>query len=1046
MNNLNLADIRLPLTSQQRRFWYIYQCNRGRDKNMLLRAIRFNERVDRNGLDQVVTHVFNRHQLLKSDIHIGHDIWPMFRVHPEVIIKIPWDKKDIITLPVTPENVPEEIGIGFDLTHERPWRLYGLRTSEADYLIFAIHHIICDEISLRIIVREIDEALSALHIPPLSSTPGISEGDFEQSVSIILHEQEQQRREGGLQFWQETLAGAPIALNLPTESTIESADMDVYRAESFCGGDLLIQLNQFARQQQLTFPVILASIFTAVLSRYSDESEVVVGMPVSLRPPHDKLRAVGPFLNVLPLRCEIGRSLTFTTLCQSIWNSLMSALDFSAIPFEEIVQIANQEKLSGRHPIFQATLSYHDLRESGEREMKHCQEVPSWSGSLSCDLSLTCEYHYDRLYLFIDGDKRLYSPAFLNRLIEQIVYGLSVCLAEPKELLSSLIFIPLNQRQVLLEQLSGINQKHKNLPILPAIIDSSVNFSDSMAISGSLTLSYNQLMRRATRIAWELRTRGVQTGDFILIGIEENLHPIAEILGVMLSGAAWVPVNKLWPQHQIAMVADKVKSRFSLGASLPLEKVKAISVTEEASLEFNVIFSSEMSAMYAISTSGTTGEPKVVAIPWRGIANRFSWMTSMFGESQPVTLKTTPYIYDSSVWQLLWPLTSGGRCVLPERDQIFDHVALAELVEKEKITVIDFVPSILNSLLPGLESSEILRLKLQTLRWVIIGAEALPVATAKRIKKLLPNTKIINSYGPTEASIGCVYQTIDDSFKSNIPIGNPIPNVQVAIIDKRQHLAPMGALGELLLMGDCVGLGYVGSEDQKGFISVDLSPYLKGRAYRTGDWVRWNELGQLEFIARMDKQVKLRGVRIELSAIESVLETFPNIIGSYSQIITQENGRETLVSFIKTTNTESLDKAELIEKLKRTLQKSVIPEHIIILDSFPLASSGKIDSKALAEKFIDYQRPKARINNTKSLSPVESIWKRVINTTDSIDHDLNFFDAGGHSLLLVDLQQELNCYFGAHFSIVDLFNYPTISDQEKLLSNSQKSTADKNKI
>lgn len=1018
----------VPLINQQRRFWYDYQHSPlAAGKNILLFALKFSHGTDRAQLDQAITNVFNRHQLLRATL-VGHEkSWPQFCVYPEISVVLKWHESLEVVLPITPANAPADVCRGFDLTRELPWRVQGISTPHADYVIFAFHHIICDELSIRVLVREIDEAMASL-----SSTA--IDDDFVNAARLIADEQQLQLVEGGLSFWNEALTGSACALNMPFENDGSSTTASVYRSKTQISGNLLKQLHQFSADEQLTFPIILAAAYAVVLSLYSHDQEVILGIPVSLRPPEEAQNAIGPFLNILPLRCKLSEGITFSELCQSMRQDFLSALDYSAIPFEDIVRIASKEKLAGRHPLFQTTYSFHDMRESEFMGLKHCHQVETWSGSLSCELSLICELNHNELDIFIDGDNRCFKDSFIDRLVQHVEWVAIQLTRFPDERIDACELLPQQQQQKLLTELSGIHQRQATPPVLPLLLDSFSSQQENFALSGQVKHTYAELLQKSTRVAESLRRAGVKKGEYVLVGIEDDGNPVTEILGIILSGAAWIPLNCNWPRHQIELVASKSEARFRLGSPLSLENVAYLECVDTEIVKIHTPDLSITSPIYAISTSGTTGEPKVAAIPWLGIANRFAWMNAMYGEGKPVTLKTTPWIYDSSVWQFLWPLTLGGRCVIPSRNEIFDPVALTELIEKEGITVIDFVPSVLNALLPALESTPSLCRKMQTLRWIIIGAESLPTATAKKIKMLLPAAKIINSYGPTEASIGCVYQPVELPLDRNVPIGNPIPNVFVAVVDQYQHLVPQGAHGELLLMGDCVGLGYLGTKEQKGFIEVNISPELNGPAYKTGDLVRWNEQGQLEFIARLDRQVKLRGVRLELAAIETAIDAFPGVTGSHTLIVTQDSGKDTLVSFIKTMLPDTFDSLALAHALRSTLPGSSIPEHFIVVDMFPLAPSGKIDSKTLIATFLKHQRNKLAAPADETVKPVEQIWRRILGVNESLDPEINFFDAGGHSLILLDLQRALNQKFGASLSLVDLFNYPTISDQERLLT------------
>ncbi|RZT99027.1 amino acid adenylation domain-containing protein [Advenella incenata] len=1024
-------------TRQQSRFWFEHQRMEGKDNNVIFWGVQFKETVDRERLSRIVQEAFYRHQILLTRIYLNDVYQPEFRQTLSGKIDIPWFEQDKFVYPITLENLPATIGGSFNLIDERPWRIAGISTSDGDYLFFVFHHIICDETSARIITREIDAAYFQQSCLANETSPSFQIDDFSRCAAAVEEEQSQQIKEGGIDFWLNELKNVPTVLNLPCEPDLSAeSTCSLHRSAIQCSAEQTESLQAFCNKYKLTVPMVLSGIFSAVLSRYIDDKTVIIGVPVSTRNQIDTLDAIGPFLNIIPLLCEVNEDKSFIELCESVKSRLIHGLDFSAIPFDEIVKKLPHEKLVNRHPIFQATVSYHDLSVLGHGSLSACTEVETWSSSISCDISLTCENRSNGLTLFLDGDLERFSPAFLNRLIEQVHVALSLCLSDPVCCLNTISYLPSKQEDELIHVLSGKERQQDTCPIMPAIAARLNEHPQKLAFSGQLQLTYQQLFHQAAIISATLLQHEVLPGDFVLVVMDDKTHPVAEVLGIMLAGAAWVPVHYAWPKKQIEQVTQKTNAKFSLGLSLSIPNVKSISEIYNTNLEkTDYVDVLPDSPIYAISTSGTTGEPKIAAIPYKGICNRFSWMTSMFGDEAPVTLKTTPYIFDSSVWQILWPLTRGGKCVLPAKTEIFDPFALAALIEREKITVIDFVPSVLNRLLPEMENSTEIKRKLQVLRWIIIGAERLPLATAIRIRNLLPQAKIINSYGPTEASIGCVFQPIDQHIQGNkVPIGSPIPNVQVAVLDKLGGLAPRGSIGELLLMGECVGIGYVGTEDQRGFISVRIPGFSHGAAYRTGDMVRWNESGQLEYITRLDRQVKLRGVRLELGAIEYELDRCPQVAGSHLQILQLPDGKETLVAFVKTFEADSFDNGSLLEMLKRSLIKAFIPEHFIAVLEFPINSSGKIDEKALSELFFNQWSALQSKKNAFEVSSVESIWSRLLSLSDPIEHDLNFFDAGGHSLLMLDLQRELNSQFHVQVSIVDLFNHPTIADQEKLVA------------
>ena len=407
----------------------------------------------------------------------------------------------------------------------------------------------------------------------------------------------------------------------------------------------------------------------------------------------------------------------------------------------------------------------------------------------------------------------------------------------------------------------------------------------------------------------------------------------------------------------------------------------------------------------------------------------------------PTTLQTTPATYDSSIWQLFWPLTHGGRCIIPEPASILDANGIADLIARAGVDVLDLVPSVATALAPELERSAVLRQRLAGIRWLILGGEMLTPQLGTRFRQLLPNARITNLYGPTEASIGCIFYELEDRIGFRVPIGRPIFNTQVALLDARGRPTPRGAVGELCLLGSCVGLGYLRSGTAHEFGRCSLPEFPGLPMYRTGDAARWNEGGYLEFHGRLDAQIKVRGHRIEPEGVEAVVQTHPSVERAAIALAPSERPDmpARLCLLVELKPGAKLDDPAFRVWLRGNLPASHLPDLIEILSQLPITKAGKLDRTALPiarEPAVESSRLTAAVSETSTVTEAAArrAWARTLGTQpELLSKDTNFFDAGGHSFLLLVLRSELNHECGVDLGILDLFKAPTIRAQARAI-------------
>jgi amino acid adenylation domain-containing protein len=525
--------------------------------------------------------------------------------------------------------------------------------------------------------------------------------------------------------------------------------------------------------------------------------------------------------------------------------------------------------------------------------------------------------------------------------------------------------------------------------------------------------------------------------------MDRSLELVIALLGVMKSGAAFVPLDTEWPFERLAQVLQELPGEVvlvspaapidpaALGRNAILVDVRA-PLSREDSPPSHERRSDPEAPIYAIYTSGSTGRPKAAVVPHRGITNRLLWMSEFFGSAAgQVVLQTTRPVYDSAIWQLFWPLLTGGRTVLPEPGREHEAEYLAALIDRHGVTMTDFVPSVFNALVPALVADDAARRQLRSLHCLIVGGEEITPTTTYRFQEHFPDVRLVNLYGPTECSIGCIAYEVTGREGGRIPIGRPISNVQALVLDHHGHPVPPGVPGELFLTGACLGLGYLGdvAQTRAAFVPNPVAETAAPLLYRTGDLVRYRADGNIEFLGRKDRQIKLRGYRIELGEIEAVLEEHSGVLDAAAIVREDQPGQRRLVAYVVASNgTARSASRELRAYLQRRLPEHMVPSAIVALDALPLAPSGKVDHRALPspepaplERESAFEAPRTKLERA-----IAAIWAGVLGVDRVGLHD-NFFDLGGHSLLATQMAARIHETLGIKLPLRSLFDEPTVA-------------------
>lgn len=600
--------------------------------------------------------------------------------------------------------------------------------------------------------------------------------------------------------------------------------------------------------------------------------------------------------------------------------------------------------------------------------------------------------------------------------------------------------VAIEARAQLLRQLSGRTYPYStDRTIVQLFEQAAARTPDSPAITfGDTTLSYRALDRRANALAELAQSRGVGLGDFVPLLTGNGLELPVSLVALMKLGAPFVPIDNLWPDDRLIEMIKTVDPKVVLhSVGAPVEALPAglgLAVDVAVLPEREPIGSGPTAGMndliYGFYTSGSTGTPKCTLNMHRGLLNRFLYMTRTFGgAADEVVMQNSRHVFDSCLWQLLWPLTNGARVVVPNRGSVLDLSATVETIHRHGVTMTDFVPSIFNTLVEMVTADPALVDRLTSLRTILIGGEEINSRAVQRFRSMLPGVRVVNTYGPTECSIGSVFHTVTDADHESIPIGRPIDNTYIVVLDEEGRLVEPGEVGEIHIGGDCVGAGYLDDPERtaKAFVKNPFPEIPGALLYRTGDRGRWREDGNLAFEGRSDQQIKIGGVRVELSEIELAMQTHP---GVREAKVTLEGDLDTRVLIAFLTCRDGVTEAMLREHAGTALPPYLVPQRFVVLDRMPLTPNGKTDRLALS-RLVGNRH--AVVSDLQGLErEVQEIWHRLVPNS-RIGRSDNFFAVGGHSLIAQRLALALNTRFGTTFTVRDVVEYPTIAGQAALV-------------
>lgn len=939
----------------------------------------------------------------------------------------------------------------FDLEHGPLFRAQILKLRPQEHLVLmTAHHIICDGWSWGVLMSELGKLYSALQ-------QGIAP-DFKEldrfSEYALLQEQEANSPDAIAteEYWLGQFSDSVPVLDFPTDRPRPPLrTFNAAREDWELDPALVADLKQLGAKLGCSFMTTILAVFEVWLYRLTGQEDIVVGISAAGQAAMGSYNLVGHCVNLLPLRSHLEGEQFFSDYLRMRRLNILDAYDHQQFTFGSLIKKLALPRDPSRIPLVPVTFNIDRALESNGLLFEGL-EVNFFSNPRAFEnfeLFVNATELRGKLILECQYNTNLFDADTIRRRMAEFETLLAGIVANPDQHIAKLPILPEAEQQLLAEWNRTQTAYPQDKCIHQLFEAQVVRSPETVAVVfEDQQLTYRELNQRANQLAHYLQILGV--GPEVLVGIciERSLEMVVGILGILKAGGAYVPLDSAYPQERLAfMLQDSqvpvLLTQEKLKAGLPEHGAHVVCLDTgwkaiaQESEETSVSGVTANNLAYAIYTSGSTGQPKGVMISHLALCNHMFWMR----ETWPLTeidrvLQKTPISFDASVWEFFAPLIAGARLVIARPEGHRDSVYLIDAITAHNITVLQLVPSMLQVLLsePRLEQCH-------SLRYVYCGGEALPIEIQQRFSARLGGAKLYNLYGPTEACIDVTWWTCEQKSQGRtVPIGRPIANVQIYLLDAYLQPVPIGVLGELYIGGTGLARGYLNQSDltAEKFIPNPCCNELEACLYKTGDLARYRPEGTIEFIGRVDYQVKIRGYRIELGEIEAMLDQHPAVQETVILDREDELGSKRLVAYVVANQEQVPTSSELRSYLKAKLPEFMVPSVFVLLPALPLAPNGKVDRHALP--MPDSARPELEESYVAPRTTIEQqiadIWTQVLHLERVGIHD-NFFELGGYSLLAIQIISRLRKALQVELPLPSLFEVPTVADLAKRIETVQ---------
>ncbi|WP_141717962.1 non-ribosomal peptide synthase/polyketide synthase, partial [Nocardia altamirensis] len=1046
---------RVPLSLAQQRMWFLNRFSAGSADaesavNNIPVAIRLSGELDVAALQIAVRDVIDRHESLRT-------LYPELDGQPyQEIAPIGHGTRELTATVVSeselPQHLIELVLSAFDVTTEVPLRVELFELSPTEHVLALVaHHISADGFSMGPLTRDVMVAYTAR---VAGGEPGwqplaVQYADYALWQRAVLGAEDDPESliSSQIRYWAGQLAELPEELALPSDRRRPAVAS--YRGGTYpftISADTQRRLVEVGRAHNASLFMVVHSALAVLLGRLSGTDDVAIGTPVAGRGAAALDDLVGMFVNTLVLRTQVRGEHTIADLLAGVRDTDLQAFAHADVPFERLVEVLNPARSQARHPLFQVMLSFQNLQQTSlELPGLTARGVEYDAGLAKFDLQLMVQETMDAagepagMSAAFSYSEDLFDRSTIADFARRFDRVLAVMAADADIAIGDIDLLEDDERTLVLRRWNATEYMIDPATLVSLFEAQVERTPDAVAVTfEGASLSYAEFAVQARRLARWLIAEGVGPESLVALGMRRSTELVVAMYAVVVSGGAYVPVDPDHPVERIAHVLDTaapvcVLTTSGDGLVLPesVRRVEIDTLDVSAFSDAPVTDEDRLAPLhpdntaYVIFTSGSTGRPKGVAVSHSAIVNRLVWMHAQYGlTAGDVVLQKTPATFDVSVWEFFWPLQVGARLVVANPDGHRDPAYLAQLIMDEGVTTAHFVPSMLAVFVADLRVGECV-----SLRNVFASGEALPAPTAQRLRELT-GALLHNLYGPTEAAVDVTFHEVVDADTVVVPIGRPVFNTQVYVLDARLHPVAPGVPGELYLAGAQLARGYVRQPELTSDRFV-ANPFADGeRMYRTGDLVRWlapvgedsGATGELEYLGRTDFQVKLRGLRIELGDIESALIAQESVAQAVVVVREDERTGAQLVAYLVAADAE-IDTDALRVTLAALLPGYMVPSAFVTLAAFPLNASGKLDRKALPQPVFEVRGFRAPVTPTEEV--VAGIFADVLGV-EQVGLDDDFFGLGGNSLVATQVVARLGSALSTQIGVRVLFDASTV--------------------
>lgn len=1028
-----LNQVHFPLSPNQKRLWIISQEDKFNPQYNL--ALTYHIKGEIN------TDIFIRS--LETYIHNNNSFFSTFKQSnndPYLIIKsqkINVEFHDFSGTPLEDHRksifsfISTDIRKIFDIEKGPLFRLWLLKENNQSYYFHAtIHHLIFDGSSYKILAEELSaiytELIKGSNVVPNPSP--FKSYDFSHIDKISDAEEEE-----SIKFWKENLMDAKFSLKSLHDFAIKKEPSGLGRIMTFkIPSELTKKIRSISHEEGSSVFKTLLGTIAVLMHKYTSENDVCLGFPISQRRLCPQIEnIIGFFVSTSVARIKNETDFSFKELVLYAKEVTQKAIINSRLPFDKIVEAANPER-TGRNPLFQVSLTWRNkFFKSLDLGGIEGERIRIRNTVASDDIAFYMWEDGDIIRGEIEYDIDIFRHETIFRLKENYLNLVKILCMHPDKRINSISLITPAE----LKLINEVNNTRTNYPkdkVITELFEQQVNlFPNKKAlIFKNDWLSYQQLNEKSNQLAHKLRELGIGANSLVAIYMEKSVNMFVAIFGILKAGGAYVPIDPEYPEQRTSFIISDSGCKTVLTQTkylgISFNGITKINIEDKTSYLLDISnpkkINSPLDLAYVIYTSGTTGTPKGSLIPQRGVVRLVCNTNYIEFKPEDNVLQTSAIVFDASTEEIFGALLNGSSLFIIDKATVLDPTAFGIVLDKNNITIVDLASALFTQI------AEMRTDVFSKVNYLVLGGDVVSAPHVNRVRKNNPHIKILNTYGPTENSCNSTAYTIDREFEYNIPIGKPISNSTAYIFDKYLNYQPIGVTGELYVGGDGLSLGYLNREDLNKSSFIE-DPYHPGdRLYKTGDLARWLPDGNIEFHGRIDNQIKIRGYRVEIEEIESVISNIEGVIETVIKPVKVDEGEYKLIAFINIKENASIDSKQINRIIKDKLPIYMVPSAYKFMHGFPKNINGKIDRKLLtfdSNELQEEERKEIRI-----LSPTEEtlliIWNSILKTNNILSTD-SFFDVGGSSLLVLKCLNKINEHFDVNLTFGEFLINPILS-------------------